>query len=348
MKKKTFISVSMAIMSFAFLLMTYNAAAQINTTVADTTILKPETVKDSLPLNDLKSGFNNLFQTAMLGDGINPGKLNPMAVSFVQNYIKKNEKGFKEMKKWAAPYFNMMDEVLSAHGIPKELKYLAVIESGLRYNAISWAGAVGPWAFMPAAARQYGLSISRHNDERLDYYKSTHAAARFLTDLYVRYGDWLLVVAAYNCGPGNVSKAIKKCGSTDFWKLQYYLPDESMNHVKKFIGTHYIFEGEGGVTTLTKEELKDAALTTNINLSKDELKESKVLKISGRYYAAVIAKHILMSEKEFNRYNPGFNSEIAISGSYELRLPESKMNLFNNNKTIILKESMDQLLATGS
>ena len=338
----------MAIMSFAFLLMTYNAAAQINTTVADTTILETETVKDSLPLNDLKSGFNNLFQTAMLGDGINPGKLNPMAVSFVQNYIKKNEKGFKEMKKWAAPYFNMMDEVLSAHGIPKELKYLAVIESGLRYNAISWAGAVGPWAFMPAAARQYGLSISRHNDERLDYYKSTHAAARFLTDLYVRYGDWLLVVAAYNCGPGNVSKAIKKCGSTDFWKLQYYLPDESMNHVKKFIGTHYIFEGKGGVTTLTKEELKDAALTTNINLSKDELKESKVLKISGRYYAAVIAKHILMSEKEFNRYNPGFNSEIAISGSYELRLPESKMNLFNNNKTIILKESMDQLLATGS
>lgn len=338
----------MAIMSFAFLLMTYNAAAQINTTVADTTILETETVKDSLPLNDLKSGFNNLFQTAMLGDGINPGKLNPMAVSFVQNYIKKNEKGFKEMKKWAAPYFNMMDEVLSAHGIPKELKYLAVIESGLRYNAISWAGAVGPWAFMPAAARQYGLSISRQNDERLDYYKSTHAAARFLTDLYVRYGDWLLVVAAYNCGPGNVSKAIKKCGSTDFWKLQYYLPDESMNHVKKFIGTHYIFEGEGGVTTLTKEELKDAALTTNINLSKDELKESKVLKISGRYYAAVIAKHILMSEKEFNRYNPGFNSEIAISGSYELRLPESKMNLFNNNKTIILKESIDQLLATGS
>ncbi|OPZ16168.1 MAG: Membrane-bound lytic murein transglycosylase D precursor [Bacteroidetes bacterium ADurb.BinA245] len=338
----------MAIMSFAFLLMTYNAAAQINTTVADTTILETETVKDSLPLNDLKSGFKNLFQTAMLGDGINPGKLNPMAVSFVQDYIKKNEKGFKEMKKWAAPYFNMMDEVLSAHGIPKELKYLAVIESGLRYNAISWAGAVGPWAFMPAAARQYGLSISRHNDERLDYYKSTHAAARFLTDLYVRYGDWLLVVAAYNCGPGNVSKAIKKCGSTDFWKLQYYLPDESMNHVKKFIGTHYIFEGEGGVTTLTKEELKDAALTTNINLSKDELKESKVLKISGRYYAAVIAKHILMSEKEFNRYNPGFNSEIAISGSYELRLPESKMNLFNNNKTIILKESIDQLLATGS
>lgn len=118
----------MAIMSFAFLLMTYNAAAQINTTVADTTILETETVKDSLPLNDLKSGFNNLFQTAMLGDGINPGKLNPMAVSFVQNYIKKNEKGFKEMKKWAAPYFNMMDEVLSAHGIPKELKYLAVIE----------------------------------------------------------------------------------------------------------------------------------------------------------------------------------------------------------------------------
>lgn len=298
--------------------------------------------------NDLKSGFSNLFQTAMLGDGITSAKLNPMAVSFVQNYIKKNERGFKEMKKWATPYFNMMDVVLEAHGVPKELKYLAVIESGLRYNAISWAGAVGPWAFMPAAARQYGLSISRHNDERLDYYKSTHAAARLLTDLYVRYGDWLLVIAAYNGGPGNVDKAIRKCGSTDFWRLQYFLPEESMNHVKKFIGTHYIFEGEGSVVTLTKNELKEVAVSTNINLSKDELKNSKIQKITGRYYASIITKHIQMSDNDFNRYNPGFNSEISISGTYELRLPEDKMNLFAKKKTEILKESMDFLLTNGS
>lgn len=314
----------------------------------DTIPSKDSIIHDTLSLNDLKSGFKDLFKTAVLGDGINPGKLNPMAVSFVQNYISRNSKGFNEMRKWATPYFTMMDEVLTAHGLPKELKYLAVIESGLKYNAISWSGAVGPWAFMPAAARQYGLVVSRHYDERLDYYKSTHAAARLLTDLYAKYGDWLLVIAAYNGGPGNVDKAIRQSGgSKDFWRLQYYLPNESMNHVKKFIGTHYIFEGEGGVTTVTKDELKDLAISTNINLSKDELKDSKVMKITGRYNAGVIAKYIAMTEKDFNRYNPGFNNEIAITGTYELRLPESKMNAFNDFKTEILKESMQLLLATG-
>lgn len=310
---------------------------------ADSTIKDP--VVDTSYINDIKTSFKDLFKTAVLGDGNTVGKLNPMAISFVQNYIAKNSKGFLEMKKWAMPYLNMMDEVLTAHGLPKELKYIAVIESGLRYNAISWTGAVGPWAFMPAAARQYGLSISRHNDERLDYYKSTHAAARLLTDLYVRYGNWLLVIAAYNGGPGNVDKAIRKSGgSKDFWRLQYYLPEESMNHVKKFIGTHYIFEGEGGVTTLTNDELKEAAVTTNLNLTKDELKDSKVLKITGRYYAAVVAKHIGMDEKTFNRYNPGFNSEIGTSGSYDLRLPGEKMNIFTTKKNDILKECTDQLL----
>jgi len=79
-----------------------------------------------------------------------------MAVSFVQNYITRNKKGFLAMKEWAKPYLDMMDDVLTRHGLPKELKYLAVIESGLKYNAISWSGAVGPWALMPAAAKQYG------------------------------------------------------------------------------------------------------------------------------------------------------------------------------------------------
>ena len=312
---------------------------------ADTTIKKDTAASDSLQINDLKSGFKNLFQTAVLGDGVNPAQLNQMAISFVQNYIAKNGKGFRLMKTWAMPYFNMMDEVLTQHGLPKELKYLAVIESGLKYNAISWSGAVGPWAFMPAAARQYGLSISHHNDERLDYYKSTHAAARLLTDLYARYGNWLLVIAAYNGGPGNVDKAIRRSGgSKDFWQLQYYLPNESMNHVKKFIATHYIMEGEGGITTATNEELKDITLSTNVNLTKDELKESKMLKITGRYNAAVVARHIGMDEKTFNRYNPGFNSEIATSGSYEMRLPEEKMDIFTDKKSDILKECMDLLL----
>lgn len=181
--------------------------------MSDTIIIKDSMDQNSLQVNDNKQGFTNLFTTAVTGDGLNGAKLNPMAVGFVQNYITKNRKGFMAMKEWAKPYFDMMDEVLEQHGLPKELKYLAVIESGLKYNAKSWSGAVGPWAFMPSAAKEYGLKMTKGRDERLDYYKSTHAAARLLTDFYQKYGDWLLVIAAYNGGPGSVNKAIKKAGA---------------------------------------------------------------------------------------------------------------------------------------
>lgn len=321
-------------------------AGTISPVFADT--VKKDSSVAAQQLNDPKSEFKDLFKTAITGDGITAAKLNPMAISFVQNYIAKNEKGFTAMKGWARPYFEMMDAVLSQHGLPKELKYLAVIESGLRYNAISWTGAVGPWAFMPAAARQYGLKISQHIDERLDYYKSTHAAAALLTDLFARYGDWLLVIAAYNGGPGNVDKAIRKSGgSKDFWTLQYYLPNESMNHVKKFIATHYIFEGEGGVTTVTKDEMKDILLNGNINLSKDEIDNSRVMPVTGRYYSSVITKHISIDTETFNRYNPGFDKQVASSGTYDLRLPVEKMEIFIAKKFDILNESMQLLLKSA-
>ena len=212
--------------------------------LSDTTVNK-DSLQQDITKNDPKKDFKNLFTTAVFGDGVTGAKLNPMAISFVQNYIKKNKTGFENMKGWAKPKLDMMDEILTQHGLPGELKYLAVIESGLKYNMISRSGAVGPWAFMPAAAQEYGLRINGGKDERLDYIKSTHAAARLLTDFYAQYGDWLLVIAAYNSGPGNVQKAIRKSGgSKDFWTIQNYLPNETMNHVKKFIGVHYIFEGE--------------------------------------------------------------------------------------------------------
>lgn len=319
--------------------------------ITDTSGVNDTTVKQERPLYDPKQDFKNLFTTAITGDGVNGARLNPMAVSFVQGYIARNRKGFLQMKEWAKPYFNMMDEVLAQHGLPKELKYLAVIESGLKYNANSFAGAVGPWAFMPAAAREYGLKMTRYNDERLDYYKSTHAAARLLTNLYQRYGDWLLVIAAYNCGAGNVDKAIKRSGgSRDFWTLQYHLPDESMNHVKKFIGTHYIFEEEGGVTTVTKAEMKDLLINGNATqLKEDDLKNTTSYTISGRFRSEVILKYIDLDKAIFDRYNPGFDNKISIDGKYELRLPNAKMNIFVEKRYEILDESMKILVngATG-
>lgn len=317
--------------------------------IADTSIIDDSLGLGNVPVNDPKLGFTNLFATAVLGDGINNAKLNPMAIGFVQNYISRNRKGFLAMKEWARPKLDMMDQILGQHGLPKELKYLAVIESGLKYNNISGAGAVGPWAFMPSAAKEYGLKMTKHNDERLDYYKSTHAAARLLTDLYQKYGDWLLVLAAYNGGPGNVNKAIKKSGgSKDFWTLQYYLPVESMNHVKKFIGTHYIFEGEGGITTVTKTEMKDLLISGGTDLKEDELNGSTVYNITGRFNSGVILKYIELDKATFDRYNPGFDNKISLEGKYELRLPTQKMNIFVSKRYEILDESLQLLLKSAN
>lgn len=324
----------------------YMPAIAIN----DTIIVNDSLAARNIPVNDPKQGFTNLFSTAVMGDGVNGAKLNPMAINFVQDYIGRNRKGFLAMKEWAKPYLDLMDEILTQHGLPKELKYLAVIESGLKYNALSWSGAVGPWAFMPAAAKEYGLKMTKHNDERLDYYKSTHAAARLLTDLYQKYGDWLLVIAAYNGGPGNVNKAIKKSGgSKDFWTLQYNLPVESMNHVKKFIGTHYIFEGEGGVTTVTKKEMKDLLVNgDNLNMKEDEMNSSIAYKITGRFNSSVIIKYVEIDKATFDRYNPGFDNKMALEGKYELRLPTQKMNVFVAKRYEILDESIRLLLNAAS
>lgn len=321
---------------------------QIPAVTGDTTEKKDSVKLNNVAVNDPKQGFKNLFTTAITGDGVNGAKLNPMAVTFVNNYIAKNRKGFTAMKEWARAYFNMMDEVLTQHGIPKEMKYLAVIESGLKYNARSWAGAVGPWAFMPSAAKTYGLMIGRGIDERLDYYKSTHAAARLLTDLYAKYSDWLLVIAAYNSGPGYVDKAIKKTGGNrDFWTIQHHLPNETMNHVKKFIGAHYIFEGEGGITTITKQETKDYLFNNPSKLEAEEMENSSVYKITGRFSSAIITKYVDMDMATFNRYNPGFDNEIAVNGKYELRLPAQKMNIFIAKRYEILDESVQQLLKSS-
>ncbi|MBL7734640.1 MAG: transglycosylase SLT domain-containing protein [Chitinophagaceae bacterium] len=281
-------------------------------------------------------------------------RLNPRAVSFVQDYTARHNKDFTEMKEWGKPYFNLMENILVEHGLPIELKYLAVIESKLQSKAVSWAGAVGPWQFMPATAKAYGLKITKGRDERTDYHKSTVAAARYLKYLFNEFEDWLLVIAAYNGGPGYVYNAIKKSKSRNFWALQNYLPAESRNHVKKFISAHYIFEGQGGITTLTKAEATEqigalAGYLFNRQLTGEELDQAATTTISGKYHSKVIAKYINMDLNEFNRYNPDFDKMIAASqNSYELKLPAEKMEAFVANKYPILNESVQQALNEGN
>lgn len=299
--------------------------------------------------NDPKTGFKDLFVARPEEEGLSQVQLNPRAISFVEDYMAKNRRGLEKLKGWGRPYFDMIDAVLTYHGLPKELKYLAVIESYLKTYAVSWAGAVGPWQFMPGTGRRFGLKVNEYVDERTDYYKSTHAAAKYLSELFNIYKDWLLVIAAYNGGPGNVDAAIRKSKSKNFWDLQHFLPAESRDHVKKFIATHYIMEGDGGITTLTKDEteiLKQASDKNPAakNLSEEEMKNSKVQAISGRYNSLVLTKYITLSITEFNRYNPDFEKLITHNGKYELRLPADKMDLFMAKRYDILNESLQIML----
>lgn len=331
------------LLCFQTLLFAGNAEQDRGMNAIDT-VGKNDVTANVQALTDPKDGFKKILATAIAGDGLTGARLNPMAVSFVENYIGKHKRSYLSIKDKYEPHLNLMDQVLQQHGIPKEMKYLAVIESHMKSRIISSAGAVGPWQFMPATARNYGLIVNGSRDERMDYFKSTHAAARMLTELYSEFNDWLLVVAAYNGGPGNVTKAIRKSGgSKDFWTLQYYLPNESMNHVKKFIAAHYIFEGEGGLTTITRNETKDL-MNMTAALNEEEMKRSAAHNITGRFNSAVILKYVEMSQEEFNKYNPNFDNDIALNGKYNLRLPQQKMNIFIAKRYEILDESMQLLM----
>ena len=177
------------------------------------------------------------------------------AMKFANTYLAKNSDLLEKIKEKYPSYFRIMDTVFKKYDLPMELKHLAIVESQLNTKARSRVGAVGPWQFMPTTARLFKLKVTSRYDERTNFYKSTVAAAKYLRDLHKLFDDWLLVIAAYNSGPGPVYKAIKKSGSRNFWKLQHFLPAETRGHVKKFISTHYYYEGRGGVTTSTKQEV---------------------------------------------------------------------------------------------
>ena len=295
-----------------------------------------------------KNGFKSLFNDNTF-DASRPYtvQLNPRAVSFVQEYVRKQGKELERMKGWGKPYFDLYDNILALYGLPKEMKYLSVIESHLSSGLVSWAGAVGPWQLMPYEAKRFGLRTG-NTDDRMDYYKSTHAAAKLMKELYDEFGDWLLVVAAYNGGSGRVRQAIRKAGSRDFWNLQYYLPEETRTHVKKFIGTHYVMEGSGGWTTLTAGETviqkANAAKPEEVVLSADEIATTTVLEISGRYNSRIVTNNLTMDMAQFNKWNPGFDKALSEGKKYPMRLQKDKAAIFESRKESLLMQSVRALL----
>ena len=208
-----------------------------------------------LTLND--PAFNDSILLSVTGKSSLSVPVVPLHQSmgkFVQDYAEDYDELFEDIKLNKSGYLKTFDKVFTQYQIPLELKYLAIIESKLKTNARSGVGAVGLWQFMPGTAKTLGLKITSKYDERQHVLKSTVAAAKYLTDLYGYFEDWLLVIAAYNSGPGPVLNAIKKSGSRSFWKLQNFLPKETRLHVKRFIATHYYFEGGGSLVTLGKVE----------------------------------------------------------------------------------------------
>jgi membrane-bound lytic murein transglycosylase D len=165
---------------------------------------------------------------------------NRIVKNYINVYTRKRREQVRVMLGLSEYYFPIFEEIFDYYGVPYELKYLSIIESALNPRAVSRAGAVGTWQFMYSTGKHYGLTINSLVDERRDPVAATHAAARFLVDLYGIYHDWTLALAAYNCGPGNVNKAIRRSGGKrNFWEIYYYLPRETRGYVPAFIAATY-------------------------------------------------------------------------------------------------------------
>lgn len=168
-----------------------------------------------------------------------PTKFNALVKSHVKARVTRRRASTEKVITRSMVYFPIFEEILRKHNMPTDLKYLSIVESTLNPRAVSPVGATGLWQFMKPTGKQYGLRINGAVDERRDPHAATDAAARYLADLYDRYGDWNLAIAAYNCGPGCVNGAVRRAGKSDYWVAAKYLPKETRNYVPAFIGVSY-------------------------------------------------------------------------------------------------------------
>ena len=224
-----------------------------------------------------------------------------------------------------AYYFPMFEEALERHSVPLELKYLPVIESALNAKAKSPVGASGLWQFMVGTGKIYGLEVNSMVDERRDPRKASDAAARYLADLYKLYGDWHLVIAAYNCGPGNVAKAIRIAnGKRNFWEIYPYLPRETRSYVPLFIAANYIMN--------FYDEHNMCPAVPMFNYATD------TIMVSDRVHLQQIAEKVGISLDELKFLNPQYRYDI-IPGNikpYPLVVPFEHINSYNLNRDSIL------------
>jgi len=228
-------------------------------------------------------------------------------------------------------YFPMIEETLDKYGLPLELKYLTIVESALNPTALSRAGASGLWQFIISTGKNYGLEINSLVDERRDPIKSTDAACRHLKDLYGIYGDWNLVIAAYNCGAGNVNKAIKRAGGkTDYWAIYPYLPRETRSYVPLFIAANYI------MNYYACHQLYP--VQTTLPLATDTIMVNQMIHLDQ------IANVLQIDKEMLKALNPQYKQDI-IPGNYQsqiLRLPAIQIPAFIEKENEIAAYKTDE------
>ena len=285
-------------------------------------------ITDSIPLLPVDTLYKRRLQ-----DMVSPVHLpyNYIVRNFIDQYLNGRWSPLSRVLALSKYYFPIIEEELMAAGLPLELRYLPIIESNLSIRATSRMGAVGLWQFMPATGKNLGLEINSLVDERCDVLKSTKAACRFLAYLYKVYGDWTLAIAAYNCGPGNVSRAIARAGSEcrTYWDIYDYLPRETRGYVPKFIAAAYAYNYH--------KEHNVKAMATPECVSSDTVMVHRVM------HLGQVASTLNIPLETLRELNPQYKIDIvpATTKSYSLRLPTRYCTEFIENEVeIYAKDSL--------
>lgn len=256
---------------------------------------------------------------------------NNMVRTFIDTYVKRGHRQVSFMLGVSELYMPIFDEEINRAGIPYELRYLPIIESGLNATATSFAGARGLWQFMIGTGNHYGLKSNNYIDERLDPIKSTEAAVRYLKDLYKMFNNWELAIASYNCGPGNVKKAIiRSGGSTDFWKIYDWLPAETRGYLPAFIAANYAmtFYNDHGIAPMTP---KVPITTDTVHVNKN-LHFNQIVEVCG------------IDIEEIRALNPQYLKDIipGANETYVLRLTNESITKFVEKEDVVYKHDVDK------
>ena len=251
---------------------------------------------------------------------------NPALENVIKSFLKNRKKTYERLMALSEYYFPLFEEKLAQYHIPLEIKYLAIVESALNPRAISRMGASGLWQFMLPTGKAYNLSVNSYVDERYDPVKSTEAACQYLSALYKMYGDWDLVLASYNAGPGNVNKAIRRSGGqTNYWNIRKNLPRETQGYLPAFLATMYIFEYHKE-HNIQPQRAQIARIETDTVMIKRQMSFTQISEL------------LDVTIEELKFLNPSYKLDIIPHVSdkpHFLRLPIDKTGVFVANEEAI-------------